>query len=339
MQQLRQGVVTVPAADVARALPASIAADVSAAGEGLIRLDLKEAVAAVGLDALRVATPAATRTYDIGWMADPFAEPAEKPDLQAVRSVKKEKKQAKEVAAKPLHREPQAASKITVYKPAADAESELDYYELPGNININAASEDELTILSGVGRHLARAIVECREKRGQFNSVFDLFKVEGVDEVRFRQMTGMKSSQKRRHRRKRLASLLKIPAASVADLHAVAEAVARKQGFNGCMISDGDGLVLAQSGFGAVGDNLAAILPGTLGHIAHSMDLAGLKVTGTLSISVGGDLYTVQGAENVILSARHAENMVSESDLSFMRKVGRELAWLLSVRAYAGPKP
>jgi hypothetical protein len=69
------------------------------------------------------------------------------------------------------------------------------------------------------------------------------------------------------------------------------------------------------------------------------MELAGLNVTGTITISVEGQLYTVQGTDNVILLAAHAENMVGESDLSYIRKISRELAWLLSVRAYAGPIP
>jgi len=95
--------------------------------------------------------------------------------------------------------------------------------------------------------------------------------------------------------------------------------------------------VLAQHGLDDLADNLSAVLPGMLGQICHGMDLAGLKVTGTITISVEGQLYTVQGTDNMILLAAHAENMVGESDLSYMRKISRELAWLLSVRAYAGP--
>jgi competence ComEA-like helix-hairpin-helix protein len=340
LSQLKRGAVTMQLSDVVGALPESAIQDGAAPeGDGVVKLDLKQTVEGVGLDTLVAQTASDVRTYDIDWMADPFEEPDEKPDLEAVRSSKKEKKREKAEAAPPPEEAPAASQKVTVYQPRAETDSELEYYELPGNVNINAATSDELMLLKGVGRHIADAIVAYGNEHGGFNSVFDLFKVEGIDEVRFRQMTGMKSGQKRRHRRKRLASMLKIPAAEVADPSAVAAAVSRKAGFEGCIISDSDGLVIAQSGLDGVADNFAAILPGMLGHIAHGMDVAGLEVTGTVSVAVEGSLYTVQSAENVIFSACHAANMVSEADLSFMRKVGRELAWLLSIRAYAGPKP
>ncbi len=337
--QLLRGIVTMSLTAIADALPEGALKDGVTLDAGTtISLDLKETVKAIGLDALIASTGSSVRDYDLDWMADPFEEPDEKPDLEAVRIAKKQKKKAAADAPVP-EPDPQMSPKITVYKPAADGDSELEYYELPGNININAASADELMVLKGVGRHLADAVVSFREEHGGFKSVFDLFKVDGIDEVRFRRMTGMKSEQKRRHRRKRMASLLKIPAARVADLCAIAEAVSRKAGFSGCIISDRDGLVLAQHGLDGLAENLSAVLPSMLGQIGHGLGLAGLSVTGTITISVEGQLYTVKGTDNVILLAAHAENMVGESDLSYIRKISRELAWLLSVRAYAGPIP
>lgn len=337
LNQLRKGVVTMSLSALVDSLPDGILKNSGSIDrDAVVTLDLRETVKALGLEALKEQTPAAARSYDIEWMADPFEESDVKPDLEAVRVLKKEQKLS-EAAAKPSVTETQPSPKVTVYQPTRDGDSEVEYYELPGNININAASADELMVLKGVGRHIADAIVAYRDKHHGFKSVFDLFKVDGIDEVRFRQMTGMKSEHKRRHRRKRLASMLRIPPASVGNLTVTAQAIARKSGFMGCLISDLDGLVLAQSGLNELADNLSAILPGMLGGITHGMNLAGLKISGTVTIAVSGQLYTIQAADNVILSAAHAENMVSESDLSFMRKVGRELAWLLSVRAYAGP--
>ena len=47
-------------------------------------------------------------------------------------------------------------------------------------IDINSADEDELMKLSGVGRTLAKRIVEYRRKHGKFNNVNQLINVEGI---------------------------------------------------------------------------------------------------------------------------------------------------------------
>lgn len=55
----------------------------------------------------------------------------------------------------------------------------------PGLININTATEDELTALSGVGEATARAIVEDRERNGPFEVPEDLMRVTGIGEKKF----------------------------------------------------------------------------------------------------------------------------------------------------------
>jgi competence protein ComEA len=47
-------------------------------------------------------------------------------------------------------------------------------------ININTASEEELRGLTGVGRVVARRIVEYRQANGGFKTPEDIQKVEGV---------------------------------------------------------------------------------------------------------------------------------------------------------------
>lgn len=49
-------------------------------------------------------------------------------------------------------------------------------------ININSASAEELTLLSGIGETKANAIVEYRNTHGKFKSVNDLAKVKGIGE-------------------------------------------------------------------------------------------------------------------------------------------------------------
>lgn len=49
-----------------------------------------------------------------------------------------------------------------------------------GRVNINTASEEELTGLSGIGQKKARAIVEYRNQNGAFSSIDEIKNVNGI---------------------------------------------------------------------------------------------------------------------------------------------------------------
>lgn len=51
-----------------------------------------------------------------------------------------------------------------------------------GAVDVNTASEDELVAVPGIGKGLARRIVDFREKNGPYQHVDDLLKVQGIGE-------------------------------------------------------------------------------------------------------------------------------------------------------------
>src|SRR5262245_18625165 len=51
---------------------------------------------------------------------------------------------------------------------------------VPGPIDLNAADESRLTAVPGIGRELARRIVEHREEKGPFRAVDELRSVRGI---------------------------------------------------------------------------------------------------------------------------------------------------------------
>lgn len=52
-------------------------------------------------------------------------------------------------------------------------------------VNINTASETELTTLNGIGQATAKKIVDYRQKNGRFDTIEDIMEVPGIGESKF----------------------------------------------------------------------------------------------------------------------------------------------------------
>ncbi|MBN2301440.1 MAG: helix-hairpin-helix domain-containing protein, partial [Lentisphaerae bacterium] len=342
--QLRRGKVTVSVAQLAKAMPDDYVNEKAFAGtEVLIPLSLALVVTGIGIEALKQQTPVKmVREFDISRMADPFKEPDELLPLliQKTTRIKKKTRPKKDdtiqskIEVAPDESRPSGA---TSWFRKDDSDLEMAYREFPGNINLNVATVEELQMLKGVDAELAEAIIAYRDKQKGFKTIFELAQITGVDDNRFRKITGMPASGKKYHRRKRLAGLLKISPEQITDLNLVVSRLSKKPGFSGCVISDMDGLVLAQRGVDELGEGLCAVVPRMIQRIREDMELVGAGQIGTITMAIDGVLYTISASENVALTAVHAEDHVSQTDLSFIRKVAKELAWLLSMRAYVGP--
>jgi competence protein ComEA len=70
--------------------------------------------------------------------------------------------------------------------PAPTAASEQS--TTAGSININTASQAELTQLPGIGPSTAAAIIQYREQNGPFGSVEEITNVPGIGAVRLEQI-------------------------------------------------------------------------------------------------------------------------------------------------------
>ncbi|RPI68504.1 MAG: helix-hairpin-helix domain-containing protein [Ignavibacteriales bacterium] len=53
------------------------------------------------------------------------------------------------------------------------------------SINLNSASIEQLTLLTGIGRVTAERIIEIRNRREKFNSLNELLEVKGIGETKF----------------------------------------------------------------------------------------------------------------------------------------------------------
>jgi competence ComEA-like helix-hairpin-helix protein len=341
--QLASGRVTMKMAKLAYAIPSHLLnhAAYDAAENEDVMLPLKDVVSAVGFGALRRHCAENVRHYEnIDRLDDPFSA---RPSVDAPS--------AESMGIEPDDVEPSVDPPACVVSPElpvsvaheasqtqteapVDSDFSDDFHEVLGNVNVNTADLSELMTLEGVSEALARRIIQNRDRYGLFEDVFDLRRVPRIGRKTFRRMTGMPYSRKRHHRGLHLARLLRIPAEYVSDLNAIAEALAGRPGFSGCVISDGDGLLVAQSSAGVLGDKLSAVAPRIVRQIRENMNAIGAGLIDSISICIDGRMLTLVSNRNVALTAIHEESRVTKSQLALIRKVGRELAWLLSHRAY-----
>ena len=232
--------------------------------------------------------------------------------------------------------EPEPAA-APVAAAAAPVSAEGKYRELPGNVNLNSATPKQLMTLEGVTEQLAGKIVEAREQCGGFKNVFDLADIPRLGRRTFKQITGMSFSKRRHHRSHRLASLLHMHISDISDLPAVAEAVTRRPGLQGCLISGKDGLLIAQKGMDKEAEALSAIVPKIARQVAENMELVNENHLDSISICLKKMMYTIIPSQNVTLTVLHAAGRITKTQLAMLKKVTKELAWLLSHRGYVGP--
>lgn len=64
-----------------------------------------------------------------------------------------------------------------------EVKNDACYKENSTSININIATKDELMSLSGIGETKAEAIIEYRNKNGQFNDIKEILNVSGISET------------------------------------------------------------------------------------------------------------------------------------------------------------
>ena len=258
----------------------------------------------------------------------PQAEISVSPTKAVEESVVEKKEEEVTASVSPVIERPPAEE-------APPSEEVAEYEQLAG-VEINSASVEQFMTLDGVERELAERIVAYRTEHGPFKSIFELCNVPRLSRRTFMLMTGMPYSEKRYHRRNKLASLLKISFAEAGNLKVIAEKISQGVGILGSVIADKDGFVLAEYNCGSEAEKLAAMVPRIVKQIRDSIILWKPVEVDAVSISVSGQLLTLLACNVVNVCIVHKTPHISRAQLMFFIKVGKELSWLLSYRAYLG---
>jgi competence ComEA-like helix-hairpin-helix protein len=341
--QLASGKVAVRMADLAFFVPVHLLDQQAFADRDTeVVLPLQDVVQAVGFDALGRHMAQSSRQYDVDWIDDPFKEAPEGAAPATAQQPEPETPAAPEPEPEPLLAPAELASAEREIVHAGETPPGATpgpvpgdtFPDLPGNVDINTASRAELLTLDGVSEALADRIVTYREHHGPFRSIFDLYEVARVGRKTFRRMTGMPYSIKRLHRRRRLARLLDIRMDQVTDVGLVAERVAALPGFSGCVISDGEGLMLAEATPDRLGEQFSAVVPRIVRQTRECMNVVKAGRLDSVSICTEGRMFTIVGTQAMALTAVHEERRVTKTQLNLVRRIGEEVAWLLSHRAY-----
>ncbi|MCE9614396.1 MAG: helix-hairpin-helix domain-containing protein [Lentisphaerae bacterium] len=237
------------------------------------------------------------------------------------------------VSVAPRH-EP-AAPEVPAATAAEVFVSSLAWERLNSNgVDLNRATAEDLMTLKGVTPMVASAILEHREKHGLFTDVFALADVPRVGRKTFRKITGMAYSRTGRHRRDVLAKWLGLAPTAASSLPALVRAVAARPGLRGCVMSDRDGLLLAESGVGEQAALYSAIVPRLLTQIRENIREIGGEGINSVTISYDGQLITVVAGGDTYLTVIHAANRLTTALHHFLRRMALELEWWFSRRGY-----
>lgn len=206
-----------------------------------------------------------------------------------------------------------------------------------GGLNINTAVADQLLTLPGSTPGVVREIIRYRDANGPFHNIFELRKVPLVGRITFRKMTGMPYSQGRNHRIRKLMKLLGLSIHNVHHLPTLVRKLAELPEFAGCIVSDVDGLLLAEQGAADCAEAFSAIIPRMYQQMQDVTTEVWPDQVDLLSVCIGDRMFSVVKRGNIYLGAFLSRRKMTKSQLRFVEKVAEELAWLLSHRAYAGP--
>jgi hypothetical protein len=201
-------------------------------------------------------------------------------------------------------------------------------------VDLNVASVEQLMTLNGVTEATARRIVDYRAEHGPFADIFDVFNVPKLGRLTFKSMTGMAYSERKHHRLRRLARLLDLPQSQASRLPTIADALAAKPGFTGCVISDKEGFLLASSSGAQYAHALSAILPKMLAQMQEQIRQFTADSVDSVSITLDGKMFTVIENQDIFLTAVHKANRLTITQFRLVTRVAEELAWVLSHRGY-----
>ena len=201
---------------------------------------------------------------------------------------------------------------------------------LHGGVDLNNASEEEIAgRLSGVGRTLARAIVQNRTVMGPFLHVRDLARVPGMGPRNFTRITGLAWRNDGVARREQVLAILNPSEDGDLNLPGVADRLAKAKGFTGCLITDQDGHLVASSWSDPGHEAMGAFAPYLIRKLAPSLQAVEAGELDAVTLFAGERAFVMIPVDRLVLVAVQSANQFSRSHLRVVQQVADAIKHLL----------
>lgn len=197
-------------------------------------------------------------------------------------------------------------------------------------VDLNMASEEEISArLDGVGRSLARAIVQNRSAQGPFLHLRDLARVPGVGPRNFKAITGLVWRTDGMAQRAQVLGILSPTSEGDLDLPGIARRLAGARGFTGCLITDQDGHLVASSWSDAKHEAMGAFAPYLFKKLAPSLRAVEAGHMDAVTLFAGERAFTMIPVDKLVLVAVQDANQFSRRHLRVVQQVADAITHLL----------
>lgn len=197
-------------------------------------------------------------------------------------------------------------------------------------LDINSASAEDMTRrFNGVGLGLARTIVTNRETFGPFLTVHDLGRVPGVGPAAFVRITGLPWREDAAAKREKVMAIVGATPEGGISVQEIAKRFAEVEGFEGCIIVDSDGDMLASHWSHGSAEVIGAFAPFVIQKIAPMMQTMEAGQCDMISLFVAERAYTLIPFENLVFVAIHQMNKFNRKQLRIAQQVVAMLGRLL----------
>lgn len=200
-------------------------------------------------------------------------------------------------------------------------------------VNINRADLEMLATLPGVGSSIAASIIEYRQQHGPFPSIYDLAEMPGIGPKLFTRMTGL-TLKERRNRHAVLNQLVGLDGAAALPVATLLEAICRAIGVKGGLLSNRDGIPLANTAAMAEkADQLGALVPQMFRRSERYLRPITNDAIRCLVLPMTDPPLLLFSGEEIYLAFATTTGQPVEPFLPKALEITRELDWLMGCRA------
>ena len=219
----------------------------------------------------------------------------------------------------------------------AQADLEIEWKsQAPNGIDINRGGVEELSLLNGVGDHLARVIIDFRKSHGPFSRLPDLLNVPGLGKHTYRTMTRLSPRTNLRDAELKVNTAFNIKSENV-SLNKISGCSLDNLKLDAMFVSSTDGLILTKSAATdnhmKLADSLAAVAPQLYKRSKKALQQGLLPTSDMITFYFDRRSVTFSGFDQLFVVFIHSTGYPNQKQLKECRKVTNELVWYCSYRA------